>query len=366
VIYRRFIRIGSKLIASPEFSRKRDAEHWYFEMRKKKHFERYGLTAAPGESGLKFIDYCRDWMNEREKNYPRATVDSDDQRLRDYVLPFLAEYPLERITRDHVKSVLNKISRAGFRKAGKSISTGTRTRVQALMSAIFTSAMNETPPLIANNPAHGIQFKEKRKGKKKPLVLESKDACIQFLKAAQEVGQREFAVCSTVLMSGLRKQELIALRWRCTTYPGYLDISEKYEQASNSIKPGTKGGENVTRRIPIPSELVLVLVDWRAQSSFPLDNDFVFCTRSGRHLNARVVSAIVERVRTRAGLRITMHGLRHTYGREFALNTGNVKALQAILGHSSSATTDIYSELAGERLKGFKESVTYGVNRRQD
>ncbi len=68
---------------------------------------------------------------------------------------------------------------------------------------------------------------------------------------------------------------------------------------------------------------------------------------------------MVEEVREKAKLDISPHGLRHTFGREFAQNTGNIKALQAILGHSSSSTTDIYSELAGDRIKGFGEAVTY-------
>lgn len=56
---------------------------------------------------------------------------------------------------------------------------------------------------------------------------------------------------------------------------------------------------------------------------------------------------------------MSVHGLRHSYGREFAARSGNLKALQAILGHSSSQTTDLYSDLAGDRIKEFGNVVTF-------
>lgn len=364
--HRRYIRMGDKLHASPKFLRSKDAEAWYQEMLKKKHFERHGLKVPIGDSGIKFIDYCRDWMAMREKEYPLATTSKDDQRLRDYVLPYLADYPVARIQRGHVRMVLTKISRAGFKKTGQKLSAATLDRVKALMSAIFTSAMNEEPALIDINPAWKLDLKMKRSGKRKPLVLEDKNACVRFLEAARTLDEKSFVMCSTFLMAGLRKQELIALKWRCLRVRGWLEISEKYEQASNSILKGTKAGELTTRRFALPEELVTLLERWRAMSDYSADTDFVFPNRDGRFLNARTVTDVINRVRRRAGLNITTHGLRHTYGREFALNTGNLKALQAILGHSSSATTDIYSELAGERLKGFKESVTFGVGRHTD
>ena len=164
-------------------------------------------------------------------------------------------------------------------------------------------------------------------------------------------------------MSGIRKQELIALRWNCfDAAGGRLILREKLEQASNSILRGTKAGEEITREIPIPAELVRILEEYRLSIDSNAPGDLILKRPDGRHLNAREVWAMIRGFARRAELYVTVHGLRHTYGREFVLLTGNLKALQAILGHSSPVTTGLYSDLAGERTRGFNESVTFDTS----
>jgi integrase len=327
-------------------------------MHRKKGFERHGLDLPSSKYDLTVIQYSRQWLDKREKEYPAATWTMDEQRLRDYVLPVIAEMKMSRVRPEHIRSLLEKISRTGFRKKDFQISESTRTRVKALLSALFGDAMNESPPLISSNPVLGVKVKGKRRGPKKPNPLPNAEACLAFLKAAKEISNRHFVAAATVLMSGIRKQELVALRWSCfDSKEGILMVREKFEQASNSILPGTKAGEQITRDIPIPAELVRILEEYRTPEDGP--ENFILRRPDGRWLHSRTVSAMIEKVREKAGLTVTTHGLRHTYGREFVLRTGNLKALQAILGHSSSATTDRYSDLAGERTRGFHESVSF-------
>jgi integrase/recombinase XerC len=111
--------------------------------------------------------------------------------------------------------------------------------------------------------------------------------------------------------------------------------------------------------VPISADLIKALKEYKEGSRFNSANDFIVSRVDGSHFGGRAISSIIERVREAAGLDISAHGLRHTFGREFALNTGNIKALQAILGHSSSAVTDIYSDLAGKRIEGFGEAVSF-------
>lgn len=147
-------------------------------------------------------------------------------------------------------------------------------------------------------------------------------------------------------------------------YRRFIRIDGKV-QASNSILSGTKAGSDEGRIVPIPAELVRILADWRAGVAKGLEGDFVFTDMNALNLGkrghyaARVINNWVEAVRARAKVHCTVHGLRHTYGREFAMRGGNIKALQAILGHSSSQMTDRYSNLGGQRLKAFGETVSF-------
>lgn len=360
--YRRFIRIGGELKASPKFSRKKDADDWYHAMRRNKQLLRDGLPIANDDDGVLFIDYAREWIKKRMAAYPASTWKSDEQRLRDYVLPILSELPLANITGAQIRNLLIEISKEGFLKPKFVISTSTRDRVKALLSAIFSDALNEDPPLVKYNPVLGIKIKEKRVGKKSPRVIEDSDGCIKFLKKAKELSPIHYAVSSTFLMAGIRKQELIALRWKSLKDKRHeLHITEKYEQASNVIKRGTKRGEEVARVIPVPALLVSILGEYRSQAAYKKSEDFVFSKERGIHYGPREIWALIKEVGVAAKIDTHPHALRHTFGREFAANTGNLKALQSILGHASSATTDIYSDLAGSRLKGFGEAVTFNL-----
>ncbi|NJM09421.1 MAG: site-specific integrase [Bdellovibrionaceae bacterium] len=216
--------------------------------------------------------------------------------------------------------------------------------------------------MVKSNPVWGVKIKEKRKGKKRPVFLESAADCLTFLQAAEDLSPEHFLVTATLLMTGIRKQELIALRFKSFDLAfGVLRVSEKYVQATGQVVPGTKTGEDEGRAIPIPKALVRIIREAMAKRPTSGPRSFVVAGADGKHRNARYISRLIEDVCKKAKLHCTVHGLRHTYGREFALNTGNKKALQAILGHSSSMTTDLYSDLAGERIRPFGESVSFDL-----
>ena len=186
--YRRFIRVGNEIVPSPRFKKKSDADYWYDQMKVKKQFNSNGLIApSRPNDGLKFIDFAREWMKKRIKNYGPATWQADEQRLRDYILPYLAEILITKIDSREIKSLLLKITE----EEKKSIAT--RTRVKALLSKMFSDAFNAE--LIRMNPVAGIRFDEKRVGQAKPVHISSTEDCIKFLKAAKEMGQLHLTTC---------------------------------------------------------------------------------------------------------------------------------------------------------------------------
>lgn len=361
--YRRFIKLGTKLHASPEFSRKKDADDWYHEMRRKKQFLKDGISIRDDKDGFVFIDYARVWINRRKQNHGPATWTSDEQRLRTYIFPFFSELPIASITPSQVRNLLLKISEPGFLKEGApAIAPATRDRVKALLSAIFSDAFNEDPPLVPFNPVRGVKIKGQRTGQKKPRFLPDKEVGAKFLEDAQEIGWLEFVVSCIFLMTGVRKQELIALRWKSfDPKEKFLHVTEKYIQVTHTIVPGTKKGTNVSRSIPIPLNLISVLKEHKKRSKFTAPDDFIICKENGRHFNARQISYMIEDIRNKTKVDVSAHGLRHTYGRDFVAETHDTDALKTILGHSSLSTTALYSELSGNRIKPFSESVSYKV-----
>lgn len=297
-----------------------------------------------------FMEYASRWFKHRMANYPKSTWYADEQRLRLYLLPSLSEFPMNRITRTQMREVLMKAQAEG------NLSISTRTRIKALASKIFTDAMNENPPLVAMNPCSNLKFPDPRVGKRKPLHLQSAEEVREFLQIANDVGSFQALICAIAVMAGLRKSEIIPLKYK-NILPDRIIVDHHCEQVSSQILPGTKAGRDETREVFIPARLYQMIEAYRRESKFSGPEDFIFCDEKGHWIHPRKLHDMIDEVVQRYGKPITLHKLRHSYGRMFIERTGNARALQDLLGHKSAATTAIYSDLAGERLQPFGEAM---------
>ncbi|GEM_PF-7043944 len=358
--FRKSIRTNGKILQE-RFYRREDAERWYRELYNQRAFSKHGL-AAPVSSDLTFARYALEfWLPKRKRDYEEPTWRSDEQRLNDYLIPKIGHLTLASVRGPKIRSLLNDLV------TEEKLSVQTRDRVRALISAIYNSAINHDPPLAEINPTFGLRFSHKRVGNKKPSNIESSEKTLLFLKAAKELSQLHLAYAALFIMSGPRKQEGIALMWDCISVEDQIiSYKRKYLQASKKIVVGTKGGTEASREVPIPKELARILSEWREQSKFNSDDDFVFTTKDGGHWSPRMFSTIHAHICKKAGIIVTIHGLRHTFGREFAQRSKNIRALQEILGHSSITTTQLYSELGKDRLKTFQETVSFELGDSDD
>lgn len=105
--------------------------------------------------------------------------------------------------------------------------------------------------------------------------------------------------------------------------------------------------------IPLSRELAIVLKEYI--SMFRGDStpeEYLFCDISGELLSESALTSAISRYNTNRGVKNTsIHSLRHTFARQWLLNTGDVFRLQKILGHSSLEMTRRYVNLLGEDLK---------------
>lgn len=347
------------------FNNKTEAKQWKAEMRSRKVSNRHGLPVAT-ISNLTFGDFARveicddegrvvvadgEFMKRRKLNYGKATWGPDAQRLRDYLIPKFGKRYLNDIKSGQVRQGLLDICDE------HKLSTATRDRLRALMSAVYSDALNREHPLVDSNPCAGIRFGGKRISAN-PSHIESSKAADRFKEKARELGWPHFIACLFAVNAGLRKQEIVPLRWCDIDWEnGFLNVSRKYLQWEDKIVSGTKRGENFSRPVPIPEEFLNLLKEWRLVSKFNKDKDFILPDSEGGHMKPRMVWQLVVYVREAVGESVTVHGLRHTYGREFAQKSGNIGALKDILGHSTLAVTELYSRLGKDRLAGFREVV---------
>jgi integrase len=355
--YRKTIRINGREIKSPWFAKHSDAVKWYENKRREKLYLKEGLH-YPIDERTTLADFVNKvWLVNRKQTYPKSTWYSDEQRFRDYVEPMLGAFAVSKINQLQIRTVLRNV--VDVHKN----SVETRNRVRALLSKIFNDAMNADRPLRSDNPAMNISFNDPRRGKAKPNFIRGEDQIMKFLSEARKLGDAHLAYASIALMAGLRKSEIIPLEWTdFDADESVLLLSKRFMQAANKTVSGLKAGSEESHAVPIPDQLAKLLKQLQRKSK----SQYIVARPDGASFSPRGLHELHDEIRIKAGSSITPHGLRHTYGRQFVLNGGSMKALQTILGHSNSSTTERYSELAGKTIGKYRNTVSFDIGNDDD
>jgi len=341
--FRRSIRIKGEPVKSPLFLTKREADAWYNQKYSERAAMRGGIFYHVG-AGPQLREYFYlTWLPKRKRNYPESTWASDVQRFEKYIQRILGGKKVSKINTLEVKACLADV----VDKHGADPKT--RDRVRSLLSKVFKDAMNEAVPLTQANPVAGIQFDGRRRGKKTPKHLKAESEAKRLLWAAKkDVSPAALPIIAILMMAALRKSEMLPLLIEDVDFKRHaISVNKRYTQVSKKIERGTKSGDLEGREVPMSDELERILKEYLARRPNTKPTDFLLPSPEGGHYKPRGINTLVKRVCEAVGLDVPPHGLRHSHGRLFIASGGNKKVLQANLGHASSATTDLYADLAG-------------------
>lgn len=140
-------------------------------------------------------------------------------------------------------------------------------------------------------------------------------------------------VIVAVLNTGMRKQEVLNLKWE-QIRGGFIYLSK------------TKTDE--ARQIPINDDLAELLKTNRKRDQ--LKFEYIFCDKKGSPFND--IKRSFKATLRRAGIQdFRFHDLRHTFASHFVMRGGSLKELQEILGHKSMTMTLRYAHLSQEHKK---------------
>lgn len=175
------------------------------------------------------------------------------------------------------------------------------------------------------------------------LAVEEIDHMISSVNMSKNEGCRNRAILEVLYSCGLRVSELINLK-----------LSELYID-DQFIRVEGKGSKQ--RLVPISHRAISEIKNYlpiRIEGKIKKgEEDFVFLNRRGAHLTRVMIFYIVKEVAERAGVtkNISPHTFRHSFATHLLEGGANLCAIQAMLGHESLATTEIYTHLDSQYLR---------------
>lgn len=167
---------------------------------------------------------------------------------------------------------------------------------------------------------------------------------------------RDRAVLELFYSSGLRLAELVG-----------LDI-EDVDFADRTVRVTGKGGRS--RVVPVGRHALTAVDAWlamRAQLARPAERA-LFVSRRGTRLAPRTVQMRLGEWSRRRGapVRVHPHMLRHSFATHLLESSGNLRAVQELLGHASLSTTQIYTHLDFQHLAQIYDKAHPRARRRGD
>jgi site-specific recombinase XerD len=161
-----------------------------------------------------------------------------------------------------------------------------------------------------------------------------------FLSCIEDKDFRE--MCVTALLTGLRLSELLSLQWND------IDFTSKVILVRNTVTFTTKTRKN--RIVPMSEELFRLLKDRKEAIRF--ECEVVFHNKNGGKLIDTSVSQKFKKYIRLSKLndKLHFHSLRHSFASALVTSGVSLYAVQKLLGHSTSKTTEIYSHLLPQQL----------------
>ena len=300
-----------------------------------------------------FLDYTITILNKspnsvKEYNYDIAMFLkfimlhyqlTDSQDMKEVIIKDMNIEIIKKITLNDIHAFLAYLTNTFHSKAS------TRARKVATIR-VFFKYLNQKANLIENNPAQNLETPKLDKRVPKYLSLEDSQKLLEVSSRDDDRNkERDFAIITLFLNCGMRLSELVGIN--------ISDINF-YDRKLNVIGKGNK--ERIIYLNNACMEAINNYIKVRPKEGIKFDSrNALFLSERRERISNRTVQQIVKNELKRAGLdtrKYSTHKLRHTAATlMYQYGKVDIRALQALLGHESISTTEIYTHVNNEQVK---------------
>ncbi len=207
------------------------------------------------------------------------------------------------------------------------------------------------------NPAASVQAPRKPRRLPKTLDADQVDKYLDFADDSP-VAVRDRAIAELFYSSGLRLAELAAVN---------IDDIDRQSQLLTVTGKGNK-----TRTVPVGSVALTAIDAWLAlRPETAADEDSaraLFTSSRGQRISVRNIQARLKQQGRKAGMHqdVHPHMLRHSFASHMLESSGDLRAVQELLGHANISTTQIYTHLDFQHLAKVYDAAHPRAKRRKD
>ena len=202
--------------------------------------------------------------------------------------------------------------------------------------------------MVAHDPTLNIDSPKQWKVLPKALARDEMNAMLSSprpgsnRREAEAIAARDRAMLEVFYAAALRVSEMVGVKLEDLKLDlGYLLVRGKGDK--ERIVPLGKGAQDA---------LTHYMKDARAMLAKRKSSPLLFLGRGGRKLTRQRVWQMVRAASVGAGFKASPHMLRHTCATHMVENGADLRTVQTILGHADISTTQVYTHLALDRLKG--------------
>ncbi len=292
---------------------KRTADDW---LRALLDEARRGTLPGMVQTGATFADAAAEWLRYVEQDRLRkpSTIATYRSLLDTHILPEFDTLRLESVMPTMIERWIGSIDRT----------PATRTKLLAMMHGIFKRAIKVWG--LPFNPARDIE--KPPPSRSGDLEVFSPEEVWALVRAASS--EQDAAIFLTAAFTGLRRGELVALRWRDVDFSGsIIRVRASYHEGVLSTPKSGK-----VRSVPMAPDVAEALATLGTREVCVGDDDLVFLGDFGSYVDARALVRRYDSALARGGLRrLRFHDLRHTFGTQ-VIAKADIRRVQEWMGHA--------------------------------
>lgn len=210
--------------------------------------------------------------------------------------------------------------------------------------------------LVTHNPALGVQAPKAPRKLPEPLDVDNIGQLLQIPDDGTALVARDRAILELLYSSGLRLSELTRLSM------GDIDLADA------SMRVTGKGRKE--RLLPVGRKAIAALRSWleRRPQLANIEERALFVSNRGKRLGERSVQQRLDHWGRRQGIsgKVHPHKLRHSFASHMLESSGDLRAVQDLLGHEDISTTQIYTHLDFQHLMSVYEKAHPRAQRGND